>query len=217
MILRRSISSCLRPSSPRLGAPGNLAVTETGRLRVVHVASGREWRGGQRQVLFLARGMHAAGLAEVRVVTSAGSELAARLADHGVAVTAIPWNVGLDPRVAIRLAAMVQPDVIMHAHDAHAHAMVDVAARLRGGRSVATRRVDVAIGHPARWRRAHAAIALSAPVADRLLEAGVASDRIHVIPPAVEYPAPDGTTEAGCGGQVDSRGLHRGTHTREGR
>lgn len=162
---------------------------------MVHVASGREWRGGQRQVFLLARGMHASERASVRVVTGAGSQLAARLADHGVPVTAVPWEAGLDPRAAVRLAAMVAPGMIVHAHDAHAHALVDLATRLRGGSAVATRRVDLAIGHPTRWRRAHAAIALSAALAERLRVAGVPSERIHIIPPAVEQPPPGGAEE----------------------
>jgi len=46
---------------------------------VVHVASGREWRGGQRQVWLLARELRRAGLANQVVVTGAASELAIRL------------------------------------------------------------------------------------------------------------------------------------------
>lgn len=165
-------------------------------IRVVHVASGREWRGGQRQVYLLACGMHASGCADVQVVTSAGSELATRLADSGVPVTGVPWDAGLDPRAAIRIAALVNPGVIVHAHDAHAHALVDVATRLRGGATIATRRIDIAIGHTARWRRVRGAIALSAAVAERLGAAGVPPDRVHIIPPAVEPPPPDANGEA---------------------
>lgn len=124
----------------------------------------------------------------MQVVTQAGSQLATRLGDHGVAVSAVTWDAGLDPRAAIRLAAMVGPDTIVHAHDAHAHAIVDITTRLRGGSVVATRRVDVAIGHPARWRRARAAIALSVAVAERFRVAGVEPARVHIIPPAVEQP-----------------------------
>ncbi len=164
---------------------------------MVHVASGREWRGGERQVFLLARGMHASGRATVQVVTRAGSELATRLRDHGVAVTAVPWEAGLDPRAAVRLAAMVGPDIIVHAHDAHAHAIVDAITRLRGGSVVATRRVDFAIGHPARWQRARAAIALSVALAERLRDAGVPADRVHVIPPAVEQPPPENAESIG--------------------
>ena len=43
--------------------------------RVVHVASGREWRGGQRQVWLLARELARSGDVEQIVVTGAGSEL----------------------------------------------------------------------------------------------------------------------------------------------
>jgi hypothetical protein len=38
---------------------------------VIHVASGREWRGGQRQVWLLARELQRAGLVDQVVVTGA--------------------------------------------------------------------------------------------------------------------------------------------------
>ena len=40
---------------------------------VVHVASGREWRGGQRQVWLLARELQRSGEVAQAVVTGAGS------------------------------------------------------------------------------------------------------------------------------------------------
>ena len=54
--------------------------------RLVHVASGREWRGGQRQVWLLARELAKAGVTEQVVVTAAGSELARRLTSSGIRV-----------------------------------------------------------------------------------------------------------------------------------
>ena len=65
---------------------------------IVHVASGREWRGGQRQVWLLARELGRLGVTQV-VVTGGGTELARRLQSSGVRVRAAAWRAGLDPRV----------------------------------------------------------------------------------------------------------------------
>ena len=160
-------------------------------LRVIHVASGREWRGGQRQVLYLARGLAALPQVETSVLTGSGTVLATRLAEAGVMVHAVTWSMGLDPRVVGALLAELSPHVIVHAHDSHAHTLADAAVRIRGGRLVVTRRVDFPIRQAARWRRVERAIALSPAVRDRLLAAGVAEERIAVIPPAVDLDALD--------------------------
>ena len=55
-------------------------------LRIVHVASGREWRGGQRQVFLLAGQLaRDAGLSQT-VITTRGSLLEERLRAAGVPV-----------------------------------------------------------------------------------------------------------------------------------
>lgn len=158
-------------------------------LRVVHVASGREWRGGQRQVLHLAHGLLAHPGVETLVVTGAGTPLAERLAEAGVPVHLATWTMGLDPRVVRALLAAVHPGTVLHAHDSHALTLADAAARLRAAPILATRRVAFPIRHPARWRRVARAIALSRPVADRLRDAGVPGERIAIIPPAVDLDA----------------------------
>lgn len=158
----------------------------SGPLRVLHVASGREWRGGQRQVLLLARGLHAIPGVYVSVLTGTGSVLADRLADAGVDTLLATWSMGLDPRVVATLVGKLTPGTIVHAHDSHAHTLADAAIRIRSGRLVVTRRVDFPIRQASRWQRVHRAIALSNPVRERLLAAGVPPGRITVIPPAVD-------------------------------
>ncbi len=160
-------------------------------LRILHVASGREWRGGQRQVFLLARGLGAIPGVYTKVVTGSGSQLAERLQQAGVAVHAAPWSMGLDPRVVASMLGEVTTGTIVHAHDSHAHTLADAAARIRGGRIVVTRRVDFPIRQASRWQRVERAIALSTPVRDRLLAAGVLPERISVIPPAVDLDAVD--------------------------
>lgn len=155
-------------------------------LRVVHVASGREWRGGQRQVLLLAKGLSAIPGVYTSVVTGTGTILAERLGAAGVTLHGVTWSMGLDPRVVATLLGELTPGTIVHAHDSHAHTLADAAIRLRKAHMVVTRRVDFPIRQAARWMRVERAIALSGPVRDRLLDVGVPADRITIVPPAVD-------------------------------
>ena len=91
--------------------------------RVVHVASGREWRGGQRQVWLLARELERLGVSAGggdRVGRRAG----ARLRGDGVPVRGVPWRSGLDPRVlpARRCRAAEAPVPAARARRARRHA-----------------------------------------------------------------------------------------------
>lgn len=158
-------------------------------MRVLHVASGREWRGGQRQVLLLARGLAGVPDVDSAVMTGRGTLLAARLRDAGVTVHEVPWGPGLDPRVAVRLLGTVDATTIVHVHDSHAHALADVAARWRRAPLVVTRRDMPRIHHGHRYRRAAAVIAISRAVRQCLLDADVAANRIRVVPDAVDLDA----------------------------
>lgn len=150
--------------------------------RVVHVASGREWRGGQRQVWLLARELARLGGIEQVVVTGRGSELAARLQNDGVPVRAVPWTAGLDPRVLPGLLGELRGhDAVVHAHDAHAVTLGGLAAALAGRTLVATRRVNLPLRRRGFWARASRVIAVSQAVADVLLADGIARERIVVI------------------------------------
>ena len=149
--------------------------------RVVHVASGREWRGGQRQVWLLARELARAGKVEQVVVTGARSELAARLAEDGVRVRAVPWSAGLDPRVLPGVLGELRGASLVHAHDAHAVTLGGLAAGLTGRPLVATRRVDFHLRRPGFWARAERVIAISRAVADVLVADGIAPARIAVV------------------------------------
>ena len=170
-------------------------------LRVVHVASGREWRGGQRQVWLLARELARLGdleqVAQV-VVTGARSELARRLAGDGVAVHPVRWTAGLDPRVIPAVIAEIRAGgSVLHAHDAHAVTLAGISSWLTRIPFVATRRVDFPLRHPAVWKRARKVIAISGAVRDVLLTDGIAAERITVIPSGISLddtraPAPLG-------------------------
>ena len=150
--------------------------------QVVHLASGREWRGGQRQVWLLARALAELGGIRQVVVTGAGGELAARLRQDGIPVRAVPWTAGLDPRVLPGLLAELRPPgALVHAPDAHAATLGGLAATLSGRRFVATRRVDFHLRRRGFWARADRVIAISRAVADVLVADGIAPERIVIV------------------------------------
>jgi glycosyltransferase involved in cell wall biosynthesis len=155
-------------------------------IRVVHVASGREWRGGQRQVWLLARELaRLDGVSQV-VVTGAGSELARRLRLDDIPIHEVAWSAGLDLRVIPAAVAEARGNhSVLHAHDAHATTLSGLASWLSGAPFVTTRRVDFPLRHPAMWKRARRVIAISQAVADVLVEGGIASDRITIVPSGI--------------------------------
>jgi glycosyltransferase involved in cell wall biosynthesis len=148
--------------------------------RVVHVASGREWRGGQRQVWLLARELGRLGVAQV-VVTGSEGELARRLRDSGIPVRGARWRIGLDPRVIPAILGELHQPALLHAHDAHALTLAGISSMLARVPLIATRRVDFPISKRGYWRRADRVIAISHAVGNVLARGGVARDRISVV------------------------------------
>ena len=153
---------------------------------VVHVASGREWRGGQRQTWLLARELARLGVRQ-RVVTNAGSELERRLLADRVQVRAVTWRAGLDPRAlsAVRAELAASP-TLLHAHDAHALTVAGLALWPRRAPLVVTRRVDFRLRRRGFWARADAVIAISDAVAGVLRADGIDPSRVTVVRSGVD-------------------------------
>jgi len=155
-------------------------------LAIVHVASGREWRGGQRQVWLLARALGQSGAEQV-VVTGAGTELAHRLQSSGVRVREAAWKAGLDPRVLWPiLQELRRPNTVLHAHDAHSLTLAGACSALTGAPLVVTRRVIFPLRRRGFWLRAQRVIAISEAVRNALVADGVRRERIVLVPSAVD-------------------------------
>jgi glycosyltransferase involved in cell wall biosynthesis len=157
----------------------------TGHPAVVHVASGREWRGGQRQVCYLTRALRDGhGLDQV-VVTGRGTRLAAELHRQATPVAAVPWGPAFDPRALAGLLHVVRAGragrLVLHAHDSHALALATLAAAWRRTPLVATRRVDFHLRRGWIWRRADAVVAISRAVQRILLQDGLDPARVTVV------------------------------------
>lgn len=148
-------------------------------MRLLHIDTGREMRGGQRQVLLLMRGLRDAGH-DCMLLARATSPLwaAANSADFVVreACLSAVWRESRDA-------------TLVHAHDAGAHTLAAVASR---SRFVVSRRVAFAVGRSilSRWkyRRATRYLAVSRFVAGEIEAAGIARQKIDVVYDAVETP-----------------------------
>lgn len=148
-------------------------------LGVLHLDAGRAWGGGQNQVRLLMRGL---ARREVRqlCLCPEGSPLERRLRGEDLPVRGVAWRGGTDPRTFVRLFRAVGAWDVVHCHDAHALQLAVLPARLRGRPLVAARRM-VRPPHAGVWNRADAVVAISGPVRDGLLAAGVDEARIHTV------------------------------------
>jgi len=166
-------------------------------VRVLHVDSGRVYRGGQNQVRLLLRELAREPDVEQRLVTRAGSELARRVAAAGIAVCEVPWAIGLDPRAWWRLllhASAFRPDVI-HAHDGHALGLAIWTKRMWARRwfendavprIIATRRVAFPVRRASSLFRADYVVAISHAVRTALVTAGIPPGEISVVPSGID-------------------------------
>jgi glycosyltransferase involved in cell wall biosynthesis len=164
-------------------------------LRIVHIDTGRDLRGGQRQLLLLAEGMREAGHAQV-IVCPEGSALDDRARAEGFRVFALPPH---DPGQAhgilqLRQLLLSEPWRILHAHDGRGQALAWLASLGLPVRRVASRRVTFLPTARARHRfiygrTCHAVIAISDFIKGLLVQCGVPARKIEVIPDGIEIPA----------------------------
>lgn len=182
------------PAGPLHHSPIPAAPREQRPLRVLHVDTERGWRGGERQVMLLARGL--AGLGEVNLVAArTGQPLAARSVAAGVETLRLSPAFEADPLAAWSLRRAIRRERIdvVHAHTAHAVALAALATMGTGVPFVAARRVDFALKrNPAtRWKytRAAAILAVSQAVADVVSRAGLPTP-VLVVPDGTDVRRP---------------------------
>jgi glycosyltransferase involved in cell wall biosynthesis len=160
-------------------------------LRLLHIDSGRDWRGGQRQVFLLAGAQRAAG-DQALVVGQYDAPLVRRLRGAGLAATGVrmrgEWDLAAATRVR-RIIRAWRPDLV-HAHDARAHTIA--LAALVGLRLplVVTRRVAFTPrGRLKYGQRVARFIAISQAVKAAMVHGGVSPAQIDVVYSGVPSPA----------------------------
>ncbi|HEY7856650.1 MAG TPA: glycosyltransferase family 4 protein [Terriglobales bacterium] len=153
--------------------------------RILHADFSRVWRGGQQQLLILARALAVNGH-ERNEARGFEQTIVARpgpVSDHFRAAGFRVLAPGHEAREAARVSD------ILHAHDGAAHSWIIFAGGY--GKRVLSRRVPFPIaGWASRWkyRRMDAVLAVSEYVRQAVLAAGVEPARVRIIPDAVEPP-----------------------------
>lgn len=143
-------------------------------MKVLHVDTSLEFRGGQRQLAYLLAGRPGDAWAG-----APGSPLAAVVGPPAVALR--PDN---DPRNVLRMLRAGGGYDLVAAHTPHAHGL----ALFSRAPLVVHRRVDFVPRHPAKYRGVAAVIAVSAAVARILGAAGV--ERVTVVHDGIAAPVP---------------------------
>jgi glycosyltransferase involved in cell wall biosynthesis len=145
-------------------------------MKVLHLDSGTEMRGGQWQVLSLLRGLGAGNV----LLTPADGPLMAAAKACGIAV---------EPLTMLALGGMARQFDLLHAHDARSHTW---AAALAGVPLVVSRRVGFPVGHNflSRWKygRASRYLAVSEHVKRTLVDAEIPEEKISVVYDGVDLP-----------------------------
>ena len=152
-------------------------------LRVLHVDSAREWRGGQNQARLLARELAGVDGVEQAMLARRGSRLAREARALGLETIGVPWTAGLDPRAVAGIARRLPGRDLVHAHSSHALQAAVLALALSGAPAglVAARRLDYPLSTPSVWRRADLVLAVSTAVAGVLEACGLEPGRVRVV------------------------------------
>ncbi|MDP1891908.1 MAG: glycosyltransferase family 4 protein [Gemmatimonadaceae bacterium] len=160
-------------------------------MRILHLDSGRHWRGGQRQVFLLAAAQRERGY-EPLVVAAPNSPLAGLLKTQGIASAAVAMRADFDliaMRRVRRIVSRWRPDLV-HAHDARAHAIALGALLGSHIPLLVTRRVPfVPRGRLKYGSRVAHFIAISQAVGAALQRGGVSADRFAVVYSGVPTPS----------------------------
>ena len=161
-------------------------------LRILHIDSGREWRGGQRQVLLLADGLRRRSHDPV-ILAPPESPLLQRARDIGLKTEPLSMRYDWDVRASLLIRSRIHESHvdIVHAHDARSHAIARVALiGMSTPPLVVTRRVPF-VPKAARLKygnRVTRFIAVSRAVRDAMVAAGIERRRIIVVHSGVENP-----------------------------
>lgn len=112
-------------------------------MRIAHLNTARDWRGGEQQLLLLMRGLAASGDdIQQTLFAPPGAPLTARAADAGFEVRPLAVRSSADVFASRRLRKQLRasPFDLLHLHTAHAHSV-----GLRGARWLGSQRPAVVV------------------------------------------------------------------------
>ena len=170
-------------------------MTSSRPLRIVHLDTGLKLRGGQRQLLSLARGLQRRGHWQI-VVCREESELEGRARAEGFPCFSLPSH---DPGhaygiVQLRQLLRAAPCDLLHAHDGRGQTLAFLASMALPVRRVASRRVAFLPKHHWTHRLKYAytcdaVIAVSDFIRQGSIGCGVPRSKIDLIPDGIEIPS----------------------------
>ena len=172
-------------------------------LTILYLDISTEWRGGQRQLLWMGEGLRRRGGRPIFALRT-GVPLAKRAHEAGIEVLTIdPLIAEWGPWTVLRLRRAIRRErvSIVHAQSGHTMGLAALATLGTGAKIVFARRVTTPLGEnrPTRWKyaRADRLISVSSAGVEGLLRAGVGAERVRVIPSGVPLakPAAPATTE----------------------
>ena len=156
-------------------------------MRILHVDTEKGWRGGEQQLLYLAKGLKEKGFKQA-VACRVGDELEKRCREEGIDVIPLKGNQSSD---CLRVAAVGKKFDVIHAHSAKAHTISALSKRFHRKPVVYTRRVDYLPRKNAitrlKYRLTDRVVAISEAVKEILeRELPFLKGKVAVIPSAVD-------------------------------
>lgn len=163
-------------------------------MKILHVDTRPDWRGGQHQILLTMRGLRQLGH-DAQLLARADSLLAQRASAESFSVHRFSSRFPrLQALLCLKEILHQQKFDIVHAHDPHALTAAWLARAHHRAALVASRRVAYPLSRswPGRTRycAAHRIIAVSKFVAASVISSGIASQRVAVVYDGVEIPPP---------------------------
>lgn len=153
-------------------------------MRILHIDSGRELRGGQHQVLLLMAGLRERGIQQT-LLARKGSPLLEEAQRREYHCAPLGWWA---------LFWLSRAHDLVHCHDARTHTMAALVSRTP---FVVSRRVAFPVSRSlvSRWKyaRARRYLSISKAVSSELVEAGIEDKRIALVPDGVTLPAKRGS------------------------
>lgn len=162
-------------------------------MKILHIDTGREWRGGQRQALFLHEGLLSCGIESI-VICNADGKFPEKCSE-GIIPLKFKGEADLGfLRELKKIIKTEKPDIV-HTHDAHSltPALVAKAFGLRFI-LINTRRVDFSInkGFIKRKkydnRQVNKIVAISRAIRSMLIDDGISEDKLAHINSGVRFP-----------------------------
>lgn len=163
-----------------------------GTMKILHIDTHPEWRGGQFLVLVTIRGQRARNH-DAQLMALRDTLLARRAIEEGIPVHYLPRRfVRVGGALCLREILKQQRLDVVHVHDPHALTVAWLARAHRSAALMISRRLALppsrGLGQ-ARYRAARRIIAVSNFVARTIISSGIPRDRVVVVHDGIEIPA----------------------------